>query len=526
MADRVPKPTQVREQLARMLRRATFTGAPTLGPLLEYLTACTLSEAVPEEWQIAVDFLGRPADWNAVEGDAAVRVGLHRLRNALRKYYEREGGGDPVIITVAGRRVLSEFNPRSPFLPPEPTASLGDPLGPAAREFFMMADDSGLRCVVTGETEDVDWHRLDSDPFNDNPANLIPLCARLRSHIDSLKQHKIRTGLVDLDPRRLAEELAPRYFQEWRIASAYGCASLAFYLGEPPYGVESDDMRLLRLCDVIYYVRHRFFEPVMAHLIRATLLPFLNRIDSIGPLAASRLALQLTALLDESGYRAEAEAPLAFAERLNGKYAGLAYPPGSLNAFTLLRRRAQLAAELAPNERRFESLLQPAQERVEKDVNRELILKNVTAYRWLRQSSDLASKLAYENLFPIVSQYSASLWNGRQLVKPPGIDVANLAEIFLAAGISACRVQPGGWERYAEEMLARGKRLLYESRYILATEYRDFISPEKYKYGPKAIELLKLSPEQVKPMLRDAARIDIASVLKCLARLQVLGNRK
>ncbi|HXR76334.1 MAG TPA: hypothetical protein VN737_10210, partial [Bryobacteraceae bacterium] len=110
-------------------------------------------------------------------------------------------------------------------------------------------------CVVTGHP-DASLYHLDGDRLNSSVGNLVPLSNELCTHLEAIQQGRRRTLSEKLDPKRLAEKLAAKHFRGWRVASAYGCAALAFYMGEPPYGEESPDLRAFRLCDVIHYARH------------------------------------------------------------------------------------------------------------------------------------------------------------------------------------------------------------------------------------------------------------------------------
>jgi hypothetical protein len=73
--------------------------APHLTKLLTYLCEKYFEgrSAEIEEYSIATDALGRPADVDDT-GSAAARVQMHRLRNKLREYCEHEGIRDPVRI--------------------------------------------------------------------------------------------------------------------------------------------------------------------------------------------------------------------------------------------------------------------------------------------------------------------------------------------------------------------------------------------------------------------------------------------
>jgi hypothetical protein len=516
--DTVPDP-EIEQQLARMLRSQRFVRAESQARLLAFLVEQKPKGLVPSEWDIGVKVFGRSSDW-IPEEDAIVRVTLGRLNDTLADYYTHEGRSDRVVISIAVRTLVAEN--RRPALPTLPKSSgMLETSFIAARDaFFMSPGESVVRCVVTDDTPDIDWYHLDGDPFNPSLGNQIPLCRR---YIDALEKPRRRTGFPDLDPKRLADKLAPKYFGQSKVAKAYGCAALAFHMGTRPYGEEPVHVRAMRLCDMIHYARHRFFEPLMHQLIQQAALPFLNRIDSIDPVPALRLGIQFTAMLEEAGYYDDAESALAFAGHVSRKAAP--FGRGSLESYTLYRRRAQLIGERAPDDGRFDGLLRQAQEHAGDAPDRIINLEIVRAHRWLRQGSPEGLKRAHELLAPLVSAYSPSIFRNDRLTIPPGLAPAHLSEIFLLSSIAACRLRPGDWKRYANHTITSAKTLMQSDGHVLPTEYGTFVANTVEKANPKAARMLRLNPSELRPPLRDDARANIAVILKCLARLRLLEMR-
>jgi hypothetical protein len=519
MSDDVPA-FEFEQQLARILRSRRFIRAKSPARLLQFLVSQKLKDIIPSEWDIAREVFNCGAGWS--DQDSIVRVNIARLVNSLNRYYMDEGISDTVVINIYVRTAVAER--RAPALTGAPPHSglLERPFLEARDAFFTSPKDPVLRCVVTGDAADVGWHYLDGDSYNLSIGNLIPLCGRLRSHIGALEKHRRTTGIPDLDPKRLADKLAPRYFREWKVARAYGCAALAFHMGAPPYGEEPDSLRALRVCDIIHYARHHFFEPLMHQLVRQTVLPFLLRIDMIDAVAALRLSIQLTALLEEAGYYEDAQNALSFADSASRKASPDVFGRGAQDAFTLWRRRAQLFAERTPNDAKFDGLFARADENVEGALARVFNLQIVRAHRWLRQGSSEGLKRAYEMLVPIRAEYSPKLFKDEALIVPPGFAAAELSELLLLSAIATCRLRSGNWKRDCEDAIALGKRLADMSGHVLPVEYESFISSAIENNHARAAHMLRHSLSQLRSPLRDDARVNVTLIIKCLARMRVL----
>ncbi len=88
----------VREELERVVTSKIFATAGRSRTFLSYVVERLLAGATPKEYEIAVEVLGRPTDYDP-EIDAAVRVEAGRLRQRLREYYET-AAPSPVRIEV------------------------------------------------------------------------------------------------------------------------------------------------------------------------------------------------------------------------------------------------------------------------------------------------------------------------------------------------------------------------------------------------------------------------------------------
>jgi hypothetical protein len=100
----------VAEEIQAALASQTFSEAPLLSRLLEYLCNIHFREEkkILNEYRIGVEALGRPADFDPAK-NSSVRVEMHRLRQRLRKYYETEGADHELRITLIEGKYELQF---------------------------------------------------------------------------------------------------------------------------------------------------------------------------------------------------------------------------------------------------------------------------------------------------------------------------------------------------------------------------------------------------------------------------------
>jgi TolB-like protein len=89
----------IEQQLERILSSGVFLAARRSQMFLRYVVERSLLNSAPKEYEIAVEVLGRPPDYDP-DIDAAVRVEAGRLRNRLREYYDTVGKADPILIEI------------------------------------------------------------------------------------------------------------------------------------------------------------------------------------------------------------------------------------------------------------------------------------------------------------------------------------------------------------------------------------------------------------------------------------------
>src|SRR5213080_4721584 len=103
---------QQRHELDALLASGIFSRAPNLAQLLTYVCAKYFEGSAEQikEYNIAVDALGRPADFDQ-KRDSIVRVEAHRLRKRLREYYDAEGAAHALHIDIPPGQYAPRFIP-------------------------------------------------------------------------------------------------------------------------------------------------------------------------------------------------------------------------------------------------------------------------------------------------------------------------------------------------------------------------------------------------------------------------------
>ncbi len=115
-----------RRELETILGSGIFDRAPNLEQLLTYVCGKYFDGAVNEikEYSIAVDALGRPADFDQ-KRDSIVRVEAHRLRKRLRDYYEADGARHQIRIEIPAGQYAPRFVPQHAVLSENGTVRAG-----------------------------------------------------------------------------------------------------------------------------------------------------------------------------------------------------------------------------------------------------------------------------------------------------------------------------------------------------------------------------------------------------------------
>ena len=99
-----------KQELEAVLASGIFHRAPNLAQLLTYVCSKHFEGSAEQikEYNIAVDALGRPADFDQ-KRDSIVRVEAHRLRKRLREYYDADGAAHTLRIEIPPGQYAPRF---------------------------------------------------------------------------------------------------------------------------------------------------------------------------------------------------------------------------------------------------------------------------------------------------------------------------------------------------------------------------------------------------------------------------------
>ncbi|HEY0963757.1 MAG TPA: hypothetical protein VGE69_15515 [Pseudomonadales bacterium] len=119
-------PDELRALCDRIIKSGELGRSKTYAAILEYLAGCAISGTNPKEVAIAMDVLGREADFD-VGKDSIVRVHVYHLRNKLSAYYARAGASEKWRIDIPKGQYMLVATPNE--APAEPAVSVtGKPL--------------------------------------------------------------------------------------------------------------------------------------------------------------------------------------------------------------------------------------------------------------------------------------------------------------------------------------------------------------------------------------------------------------
>lgn len=121
------EPEELRALCDRIIKSGELGRSRTYAAILEYLAECALTNTAPKEAAIAVDVLGREADFD-VGKDSIVRVHIYHLRNKLAAYFARQGANEKYRLDIPkGQYMLVSslvVPEQAPELPPPPQLSV------------------------------------------------------------------------------------------------------------------------------------------------------------------------------------------------------------------------------------------------------------------------------------------------------------------------------------------------------------------------------------------------------------------
>jgi hypothetical protein len=124
----IPDAEQLRANAERIRASGVLGRSPLMQKLFDFLIECSLAGRAPKEIEVAVDALGRGADFDVTQ-DAMVRVYVHKLRRKLDEYYAGPGAQDPLRLSVPKGEYRFALEPVAIA---EPQAATPDPPAPRA----------------------------------------------------------------------------------------------------------------------------------------------------------------------------------------------------------------------------------------------------------------------------------------------------------------------------------------------------------------------------------------------------------
>src|SRR5690606_17942653 len=135
-------PEDLRALCDRIVKTGELGRSKTYAAILEYLASCAISGTNPKEVAIAMDVLGREADFD-VGKDSIVRVHVYHLRNKLSAYYARGGATEKWRIDIPKGQYMLVASLNEPAV--EPAVSVtGKPLTRRPLTPWM----AGVACVL------------------------------------------------------------------------------------------------------------------------------------------------------------------------------------------------------------------------------------------------------------------------------------------------------------------------------------------------------------------------------------------
>ncbi len=135
-ASDAPSAEVIQSQLERILGSAHFRYSLRLSRFLSFVVATTLAGKADciKAYTIATQALGRGTDFDP-QNDPIVRVEAGRLRQALTRYYAKDGHDDPVLIDLPRGTYVPNFRTRT-SAPPQDIAGTATVSGTGKSQQF------------------------------------------------------------------------------------------------------------------------------------------------------------------------------------------------------------------------------------------------------------------------------------------------------------------------------------------------------------------------------------------------------
>jgi TolB-like protein len=143
-----PLPEQeIRDELERVLAAKGFPAAGRLNKLLRYVVEKTLAGQTDQlkEYSVGIEVFDRDDKYDP-RMDSIVRVEAGRLRTRLEEYYNGEGAGASLRISLPRGGYSAQFDRRADSAPP--VSAPPAPAMPAQRSRLVIPLAAGLVCAI------------------------------------------------------------------------------------------------------------------------------------------------------------------------------------------------------------------------------------------------------------------------------------------------------------------------------------------------------------------------------------------
>jgi hypothetical protein len=117
----------IRAELERILASKGFATAGRLSRLLRYVVDRTIAGGADQlkEYSVGMEVFDRDANYDP-RLDSIVRVEAGRLRSRLDEYYNGEGAGSSIRISLPRGGYVAQFDKPKGLSPPDKTMAGGD----------------------------------------------------------------------------------------------------------------------------------------------------------------------------------------------------------------------------------------------------------------------------------------------------------------------------------------------------------------------------------------------------------------
>jgi hypothetical protein len=120
------QPEELQALVQRIINSGVLGRSRTYAEILTYLADCVVKGNNPKEMAIAIDVLGRDADFD-VGKDSIVRVHIYHLRNKLKTYFDKYGKQEKYLLDIPkGQYILTAIPVDE--VPAESKSVTGQPL--------------------------------------------------------------------------------------------------------------------------------------------------------------------------------------------------------------------------------------------------------------------------------------------------------------------------------------------------------------------------------------------------------------